>query len=65
VLPDGAHHTLIRNVDIGHDRITVDVVQLFLNFHTLTVRDARSTPSRSARSSRPAETGDPAWSPAA
>jgi len=30
-LPDGVHHTLIRNVDIAHDRITVDVVQLFLD----------------------------------
>jgi hypothetical protein len=31
VLPDGIHHTLIRKVDIAHDRITVDVVQLFLD----------------------------------
>ncbi|HEY6706596.1 MAG TPA: hypothetical protein VJB61_03260 [Actinomycetota bacterium] len=31
VLPDGVHHTLIRKVDIAHDRITVDVVQLFLD----------------------------------
>jgi hypothetical protein len=30
-LPDGVHHTLIRKVDIAHDRITVDVVQLFLD----------------------------------
>ena len=30
-LPDGVHHTLIRRVDIAHDRITVDVVQLFLD----------------------------------
>jgi hypothetical protein len=30
-LPDGIHHTLIRKVDIAHDRITVDVVQLFLD----------------------------------
>ena len=44
MLPDGAHHTLIRNVDIGHDRITVDVVQLFLDFHTLTVRDGAVHP---------------------
>jgi hypothetical protein len=31
VLPDGVHHTLIRRVDIANDRITVDVVQLFLD----------------------------------
>jgi hypothetical protein len=31
VLPDGVHHTLIRKVDIANDRITVDVVQLFLD----------------------------------
>jgi hypothetical protein len=31
VLPDGVHHTLIRKVDVAHDRITVDVVQLFLD----------------------------------
>jgi len=31
VLPDGVHHALIRKVDIAHDRITVDVVQLFLD----------------------------------
>ena len=30
-LPDGVHHTLIRKVDIAHDRITADVVQLFLD----------------------------------
>ena len=30
-LPDGVHHTLIRKVDIANDRITVDVVQLFLD----------------------------------
>jgi hypothetical protein len=31
VLPDGVHHTLIRKVDIANERITVDVVQLFLD----------------------------------
>ena len=31
VLPDGVHHSLIRKVDIANDRITVDVVQLFLD----------------------------------
>jgi hypothetical protein len=31
VLPDGVHHALIRNVDVAGDRITVDVVQLFLD----------------------------------
>lgn len=31
VLPDGTHHTLIRRVDVAGDRITVDVVQLFLD----------------------------------
>jgi hypothetical protein len=31
VLPDGTHHALIRRVDIARDRITVDVVQLFLD----------------------------------
>ena len=31
VLPDGVHHALIRRVDAAHDRITVDVVQLFLD----------------------------------
>ena len=30
-LPDGVHHTLIRKVDVAHDRVTVDVVQLFLD----------------------------------
>jgi hypothetical protein len=30
-LPDGTHHTLIRRVDVAGDRITVDVVQLFLD----------------------------------
>ena len=30
-LPDGVHHTLIRKVDIANDRITVDLVQLFLD----------------------------------
>jgi hypothetical protein len=31
VLPDGTHHAYIRRVDIARDRITVDVVQLFLD----------------------------------
>jgi hypothetical protein len=31
VLPDGVHHALIRKVDIANERITVDVVQLFLD----------------------------------
>jgi hypothetical protein len=31
VLADGVHHSLIRKVDIANDRITVDVVQLFLD----------------------------------
>ena len=31
VLADGVHHALIRKVDIANDRITVDVVQLFLD----------------------------------
>jgi len=31
VLPDGVHHAYIRRVDIARDRITVDVVQLFLD----------------------------------
>jgi hypothetical protein len=31
VLADGVHHSLIRKVDVTHDRITVDVVQLFLD----------------------------------
>jgi hypothetical protein len=31
VLPDGVHHAYIRRVDIAGDRITVDVVQLFLD----------------------------------
>jgi hypothetical protein len=30
VLPDGVHHALIRRVDAANDRITVDVVQLFV-----------------------------------
>jgi hypothetical protein len=30
VLPDGVHHALIRWVDAANDRITVDVVQLFV-----------------------------------
>jgi hypothetical protein len=31
VLPDGVHHALIRKVDIANDRITVDVVQRFVD----------------------------------
>ena len=31
VLPDGTHHAYIRRVDIARDRITVDVVQLFVD----------------------------------
>ena len=31
VLPDGVHHAYIRRVDIARDRITVDMVQLFLD----------------------------------
>jgi hypothetical protein len=31
VLPDGVHHALIRRVDVAGDRITVDVVQRFVD----------------------------------
>ena len=31
VLPDGVHHALIRKVDVTGDRITVDVVQRFVD----------------------------------
>jgi hypothetical protein len=30
-LPDGVHHALIRKVDVANDRITVDVVQRFVD----------------------------------
>ena len=36
-------------------------VRLGLYFHTLTVRDGVVTPSRSARSTRPAKTGHTVW----
>ena len=31
VLPDGVHHALIREVDVAGDRVTVDVVQRFVD----------------------------------
>jgi hypothetical protein len=31
VLPDGVHHALIRKVDVAGDRVTVDVVQPFVD----------------------------------
>jgi hypothetical protein len=31
VLPDGVHHALIRTVDVAGDRVTVDVVQRFVD----------------------------------
>jgi hypothetical protein len=31
VLPDGVHHALIRKVDVAGDRVTVDVVQRFVD----------------------------------
>jgi hypothetical protein len=49
VLPDGVHHTLIRKVDIAHDRITVDVVQLFLDGDAVKAAIADGKPRQQAQ----------------
>jgi hypothetical protein len=49
VLPDGVHHTLIRKVDIAHDRITVDVVQLFLDGDAVKAAIADGKPREQAQ----------------
>jgi hypothetical protein len=48
-LPDGVHHTLIRKVDITHDRITVDVVQLFLDGDAVKAAIADGKPREQAQ----------------
>jgi hypothetical protein len=48
VLPDGVHHTLIRKVDIANDRITVDVVQLFLDGDAVKAAIADGNPREQA-----------------
>jgi len=49
VLPDGVHHALIRKVDVAGDRITVDVVQLFLDGDAVKVAIADGKPREEAR----------------
>jgi hypothetical protein len=49
VLPDGVHHTLIRKVDVAHDRITVDVVQLFLDGDAVKAAIADGKPREQAQ----------------
>jgi hypothetical protein len=48
VLPDGTHHTLIRKVDVARDRITVDVVQLFLDGDAVKAAIADGKPRQQA-----------------
>jgi len=48
VLPDGVHHALIRKVDIADDRITVDVVQLFLDGNAVKAAIADGKPREEA-----------------
>jgi hypothetical protein len=49
VLPDGVHHALIRRVDVAGDRITVDVVQLFLDGDAVEAAVADGKPREQAR----------------
>lgn len=49
VLPDGVHHALIRKVDVANDRITVDVVQLFLDGDAVKAAVADGKPREEAR----------------
>ena len=49
VLPDGVHHALIRKVDVAGDRITVDVVQLFLDGDAVKAAIADGKPREEAR----------------
>jgi hypothetical protein len=49
VLPDGVHHALIRKVDVANDRITVDVVQLFLDGGAVKAAIADGKPREEAR----------------
>jgi hypothetical protein len=48
VLPDGVHHALIRKVDIANDRVTVDVVQLFLDGNAVKAAIADGKPREEA-----------------
>jgi hypothetical protein len=48
VLPDGVHHVLIRKVDIANDRVTVDVVQLFLDGNAVKAAIADGKPREEA-----------------
>jgi hypothetical protein len=49
VLPDGVHHALIRKVDVAGDRVTVDVVQLFLDGDAVKAAVADGKPREEAR----------------
>jgi hypothetical protein len=49
VLPDGVHHALIRKVDVAGDRITVDVVQLFLDDDAVKAAVADGKPREEVR----------------
>jgi hypothetical protein len=49
VLPDGVHHALIRRVDVANDRITVDVVQRFLDGDAVKAAIADGKPREEAR----------------
>jgi hypothetical protein len=49
VLPDGVHHAIIRKVDVANDRITVDVVQLFLDGDAVKAAIADGKPREEAR----------------
>jgi len=49
VLPDGTHHAYIRKVDAANDRITVDVVQLFLDGDAVKAAIADGKPRDEAR----------------
>jgi hypothetical protein len=49
VLPNGTHHAYIRKVDVANDRITVDVVQLFLDGDAVKAAIADGKPRDEAR----------------
>jgi hypothetical protein len=49
LLPDGVHHALIRKVDIANDRITVDVVQRFLDGDAVKAAVADGKPREEVR----------------
>jgi hypothetical protein len=49
VQPNGVHHAYIRNVDVANDRLTVDVVQLFLDGDAVKAAIADGKPRNEAR----------------